>query len=128
MVRVMVKGKPVASRCVAGLFGLAVLAAVCVPASADHVVLNGRLVVDQNELMLNVYRNDGCPVAIEFRRSNIVDGYYQCEGEWDWDNVRKLTRYYRDRLNNAREVDYFDVVSQFPNACKKLKYTPGTGC
>ncbi|WP_306027516.1 hypothetical protein [Stappia sp. MMSF_3263] len=116
------------ARDAAALFGLLALLAGSVPASADHVVLNGRVVVDQNELMLNVYRNDGCPVAIEFRRSNIVDGYYQCEGDWDWDNVRKMTRYYRDRLNNAGEVDYFDVVNQIPNTCKKLKYNPGTGC
>ncbi|WP_417769581.1 hypothetical protein [Stappia sp.] len=115
-------------RCVAGLLGLAMLAATCAPANADHVVLNGRLVVNQDDLMLNVYRNNGCPVAIEFRRSNLVDDYYQCEGEWDWDTVRKLTRYYRDRVNKAGEVDYFDVVNQYPNTCKKLKYNPGTGC
>ncbi|OCW58670.1 hypothetical protein [Hoeflea olei] len=107
--------------------GLALFAWVA-PVHADMVVVNGRSVVNQDRLSLEVYKNDGCPISMQFLRDNSVDRFFTCEGDWDWDDVKALTRYYRDRVNIEREVDYFDVANSFPNACKAVDYRPGGSC
>ena len=114
---------------VRALIGGAALAAVSATAAqADLVVVNSPSVVKADELSLEVYKNDGCLISLDFRRSNRSDSFFQCEGEWNWDEIRKTTRYYRDRVNIDREVNYFDVVEQLPNSCKKVDFNPRAGC
>ena len=99
-----------------------------VNAYADHVVLNGRRVVSADLLSMEVFQNKGCPISVQFFYQTRVHEYYQCQGEWSWGEVEKLTKYYRDKINIDKFIIYSDVIDKFSYICEKKKYSPANSC
>lgn len=90
------------------------------PASADMIVVNGRYAWHDSSLELHAYQNSGCRVIFDFRHENRSDGLFACEGEWNWDSIEKTTSYFVNRVNVDKNVNYFNVMEQYPNQCIKL--------
>ncbi|MBO6816396.1 MAG: hypothetical protein JJ891_16185 [Rhizobiaceae bacterium] len=88
---------------------------------ADMVVVNGRYVWSDTDLHMKVYQNDGCRIVVNFLRKNQSDGLYACTGKWEWNEIEKMTHYYRDKINIDKTVIYSNVIRQSQYQCKELE-------